>query len=135
MAYTFRWSINHKSEARTDGSGAVDWDISVDASSDEVNWAVVPGRHATFSIAATLLKAVNDMPETTLMQKWNKAGALAELLTSSILNPQPVAVSGWDETSLQTLMTANDSAVLECSRVDAFCSLPLFNGYPIKFMW
>ena len=122
MSYSFRWSINHAPEARTDGSGGVDWDMSVDASSDEVNWVVVPGRHATFSVPATALKTVNDLPETTLMQKWAKAGALAELLTSSILNPQPISVAGWDETSLQTLMAANDSAALERDRAAAFAA-------------
>ena len=133
--YSFRWSINHAPEARTDGSGCVDWDMSVDASADDENWVVVPGRHSTFSIPAASLAPVNNMPEVTQMQKWTKAGALAELLTSSILNPQPTAVSGWDESSLQALMQSNDSAALECERVSEFCNSPVFGGYPIKFVW
>ena len=126
MAYTYKYRIAGKPEARLDGSGCVDHDIYALVSSDTANWAVIPGRHKTVSVpGADLLTALASGTSAQKIVKYKN-------LLATNLNTSPVSLVGWDSASLASLMAANDAAAAASLAANAFI-LSVVSGYPVDF--
>jgi len=129
--YQFRYSLNSAPTARNDGSGCVDHDLAIEASSDEgETWAAVPGRHKTVSVPASEIAAALVADGGN----WSQLATYIEALTSSVENV-PVYITGWDQASLQAMMTANDLAAEQAAALAARYPGWGITEYPLKFVW
>ena len=125
--YEFRYRLNQAPEARNDGSGLVSHDIDavsrVQGSSDE--FVSVPGRHKTILVPATDLLTVMGMADGGA-----KVTAYKNLLAQN-LNTSAVPVVGWDATSLEAMLDANDKSLDAMTQANAYiiANWP----YPVTF--
>lgn len=131
--YTFMYQLAQAPRINTDGAGVVLFDIwAVYRLLPTDPWTPVPGRHQDIQIPWSDLKVVNDMEHGTAAQKNAKVVALKNCLATN-LGTVGVPVSGWAISALQALMDANDGALAEATRVDAFLRVTLVQTYPITF--
>ena len=127
MNYDFRYRLANSPESTLDGSGMVNHDIFALAQEEgNGGWAVIPGRHKTVQVPASVLTTVLDMPGCAA-----KVTAYKDALADN-LNTQGQAVAGWGEAQLEELMDANDLAAYEAARADAYI-LSLVAAYPVDF--
>ena len=128
--YIFRYRLLSTPERRQDGSGTVAHDIDAQAAPEgTTDWVIIPGRHKTVLIPSDELKAVNDMSTGGA-----KNTAYKQAIASN-LNTQASAVNGWDSVTLEAVMDANDSAVLEATRADEYIRDTLGLSYPVPFSY
>ena len=119
MAYEFRYRMQQPT-ARTDGSGALDHDITAIYSVDDgETWAVVPARHQTFVCPASEVQVCLVGPGVATLYK--------EMLARNI-NTVPVAVTGWTAAQMEAMLTNNAAAQVAA---DAVGALPV--SWPYEF--
>jgi len=125
--YTFRYRLEGAPEARRDGSGCVQHNISVEASSDGENWLTVPGRHASINVPAS---EVDDALAAGTSQQIITAYKNA-LVSNLSTVPQPI--TGWSTAQLEALMDANDGASSAATAIHLFITDTLGLSYPVTF--
>ena len=127
MNYDFKYRLANSPEPTLDGSGMVNHDIFALAQEEGgEGWVVIPGRHKTVQVPASVLTAVLDMPGGG-----DKVTAYKDALAAN-LNTFGEAITGWGEAQLEELMDANDLAAYEAARADAYI-LSLVAAYPVDF--
>ena len=126
--YDKRYALLGAPQPRNDGSGMVAHDIEAQASvAGEGVWATVPGRHKTVLVPEVELEAALAAGGTSAI-----LAAYKQALVSN-LNTVPVAVTGWDADSLETLLDANDKANAAAGAANLFITVTLGLSYPVPF--
>lgn len=130
---SFRYRLNSRPSAFSDGSGMIVHDIDAIYSEDGgTTWSTVPGRHKSILIPATEMEVVMDMPDATGPQKSAKNTAYKQSLVDN-LNTQNTPITGWTVAQMQALVDANNAASLEADRADTFITVTLGQSYPVEF--
>lgn len=128
--YDKRYELQSRPTAANDGSSSVRHNITavyrLEGSSDP--WIDIPGRRKMgLSVPAAEMKAVLDIPNGSA-----KVTAYKQALASN-LNTTPEPIRGWDAASLEALLDANDRAIEEADRADAYITVDLGLVYPVRF--
>jgi len=122
----FRYSLTQAPEARNDGSGCVDHQITAEYD-DGAGWLTVPARNKTFSLPAAELAVVLAMANGA-----GKITAYKQLLVDNI-NTQPVPIVGWDSAQLQEMIDANKAALSAGTNANTYITVTLNQNYPVPF--
>jgi len=122
----FRYSLTQAPEARNDGSGCVDHQITAEYD-DGDGWLTVPARNKTFSLPATELAVVMAMNNGAA-----KVSAYKQLLVDN-LNTQPVPITGWAVGQLQEMVDANKAALSAGTAANTYITVTLNLDYPVPF--
>ena len=132
MAYLFRYQLNRKPEARTDGSGALAHDIEAHYSEDGVDMGVIGGRHKTIVVLGDEMQAILAMPDVTGPQRQAKNAAYKNALVAN-LNTQPVGVTGWSDAQMAVYLDGNKLSVEVATGANDYLTATLGLSYPIPF--
>jgi len=107
-------------QARSDGSGMLDHDVTAIYSEDDgETWAVVPARHQTFVCPASEVQTCVAGPGIA---------ALYKAMLARNINTLPVAITGWSAAQMETMLVNNAAAQAAADAVDA---LPV--AWPYEF--
>ncbi len=132
--YEFQYSLNGAPEARSDGTGLVDHQVTAmvreQGSSDP--FVVMPQRNKTFLIPAADLLSIMALPDGSGAQKTAKNAAYKSLLADN-LNTAANPLSGWSEAELEAFMDANDQSADAASQADDYIVNVLEQSYPVQF--
>lgn len=127
--YDKRYQLAQAPEARNDGSGQVAHQIKAqyrETGSGDA-WQDVPGRNKTILILGSELNIA--LASGTQNQK---VTAYKDALISN-LNTVASPIQGWDLTSLEDLLDANDVANEAASDANEFITVTLGLVYPVGF--
>ena len=123
----FRYSLTQAPEARNDGSGCVDHQITAEYD-DGDGWLTVPARNKTFSLPAAELAVVMAMNNGA-----EKVSAYRQLLVDN-LNTQPdEPIVGWGTAQLQEMVDANKAALSAGTAANNYITVTLNLDYPVSF--
>ena len=122
----FRYSLTQAPEARNDGSGCVDHQITVEYD-DGDGWLTVPARNKTFSLPAAELAVVMAMNNGAA-----KVSAYKQVLIDN-LDTQPVPITGWAMAQLQEMVDANKAALSAGTAANNYITVTLNLDYPVSF--
>ena len=122
----FRYSLTQAPEARNDGSGCVDHQITAEYD-DGDGWLTVPARNKTFSLPASELAVVMAMNNGAA-----KVTAYKQLLVDN-LNTQPEPITGWAVAQLQEMVDANTASLSAGTDANAYITETLGLSYPVPF--
>ena len=123
---TFRYSLTQAPEARNDGSGCVDHQITAEYD-DGAGWLTVPARNKTFCIPASELAVVLAMNNGAA-----KLAAYKQLLIDN-LDIQPIPITGWAIGQLQEMVDANKAALSAGTDANTYITVTLNQDYPVPF--
>ena len=122
----FRYSLTQAPEARNDGSGCVDHQITAEYDDGE-GWLTVPARNKTFCIPASELAVVLAMNNGAA-----KITAYKQLLIDN-LDTQPIPIAGWAIGQLQEMVDANKTALSAGTNANTYITVTLNQNYPVPF--
>ena len=122
----FRYSLTQAPEARNDGSGCVDHQITAEYDDGE-GWLTVPARNKTFCIPASELAVVLAMNNGAA-----KIAAYKQLLIDN-LDTQPIPIAGWAIGQLQEMVVANKAALSAGTDANTYITVTLNQDYPVPF--
>ena len=122
----FRYSLTQAPEARNDGSGCVDHQITAEYD-DGDGWLTVPARNKTFSLPAAELAVVMAMNNGAA-----KVTAYKQVLIDN-LDTQPVPITGWTVAQLQEMVDTNTAALSAGTDANAYITETLNLSYPVPF--
>jgi hypothetical protein len=135
--YDFKYRIQSAPQAAINGSGMVMFDVfavaRITGSGDP--FSEVPGYHKTAPVSSIDLKICNDMPDSTQPQRTAKNTAIKNLLAAALgTGTYNIPPTLWDIGTLQAYMDANDSAVLETSRLNDYVTNVLHVTFPLDLV-
>ena len=131
MAYTFKYQLMVKPEARRDGSGGLMHQIQVYYTEDGEDMGAT-GRNKTIVIPGDEMAAILAMPHSTGPERQAKNAAYKDALVT-FLNYQPVAVSGWSIAEMTAYLDGNKLSVVNAADADDYITNTLGQSYPVSF--
>lgn len=131
IQFQTRYQIISAPQARTDGSGCVDWDVRSQVSADagvtwneDAHWTVrTPGRE---------LEAVLVLQDSTGALKQTKNAAAKALLVAN-RNTQPIPMAGYDAETIMARQNANGLAAAAATGINQYITVTLNQAYPVAF--
>ena len=132
MAYTFRYQLNIRPEARRDGSGALMHQIEVHYSEDGIDMGVVGGHNKTIVIPGDEMQTILAMPHDTGPQRQAKNAAYKDSLVSN-LNYQAVGVTGWSDAQMAAYLDGNKLSGEVAAGANDYITVTLGLTYPVPF--
>ena len=130
MDYDKKYRLTQAPHAHRDGSGMVAHSITAIArptTADPADpWVTIPGRSQTINVPSVTLQSALAQPTNP-----TRVAAYKDALVANI-NTQNVPVTGWDLSSLETLLDQNDLALEVATDANAFI-LSVASTYPVDF--
>ncbi len=134
MAYTFKYRLALRPQARIDGSGRVIHDIWAIYSSDGETWLPMQGYHAQIPLPAAELAVVMAMPHAPGAERQAKNTAYKNLLRQHVADTVEIATLDWDVPGMAAFMELNDAAVAVAVEADNYITQVLNQDYPLDFV-
>jgi len=131
MAYTFRYQLMERPEARRDGSGGLAHQIQVYYSEDGEDMGTT-GRNKTIVIPGDEMSTILAMPDSTGPQRQAKNQAYKNALVT-YRDYQPVAVSGWSIAEMTAYLDGNKLSSTNAEAANTYITETLGQSYPVPF--
>lgn len=130
VPFQTRYQVISAPQARTDGSGCVDWDIRSQVSENGTDWT--EDAHWAVSTPGRVLETVLVMPDSTGPEKQAKNTAAKQLLVDN-RNTSPVPLTGYDTETIAARQNANGLAAAAAAGQNEYVTVTLGLSYPVAF--